>query len=95
MLVDFLDMCNRFSCGNSLEVLFLWEDISGECTEGTVRFFFVSSMLSLCFLECKWSSQCVLGNELERPTKGISLCFKKKCILGYGSLHFCLGGDNT
>lgn len=44
----------------------------------------LASMLSLCFLECKWSSQYVLGNKSARATKGVSLCFKN-CILGYGS----------
>lgn len=58
---------------------------------------FVSSLsantLSLCFLECKWTSQYVLGNKLERSTNSISLCFKK-CILVYGSLHFHFREDN-
>lgn len=42
MFVGFLGMCNRFGSENSLEVLFPWEDTSGECTEGRVNFFFVS-----------------------------------------------------
>lgn len=77
MLVGFLEICNKFGYGNSLEVLFLWEDTSAECTEGTVHVVFVSQhaffVLSRVQMEF---SMCVLGNNLERATKGISLCFK-------------------
>lgn len=41
MLVDFLDICNTFGCGNNLKVLFLWENTSGEYTEGIVHFFVI------------------------------------------------------
>lgn len=76
MLVGLLDICNRFGCGNSLEVLFLWEDTYGECTEGTVHFLFVSRHAFFVLLEGKWSSQYVLGNKLERLLKAYPFALK-------------------
>lgn len=45
MLVDFLDRCNTLGRCNNLEVLFLWENTSGECTEGIGHFSLLASML--------------------------------------------------
>lgn len=78
VFVGFLDIHNTAEYSNDLEVLFLWEDRSGECIESTVHFFFATQHTFLCFLGCKWSSQCVLGNKSERAVNSVSLYLKKK-----------------